>query len=544
MTLTRVLLLIVCLGYNVIATPVQNQNDIGYNELEDYDTFADTSDQHEESEFPDMEKETMQSKLQNEEIDINEKYQEKDVIPDKEMVLQEVNDDNPLSQMQSIRNEKSENQNDIGYNELEDYDTFADTNDQHEESEFPDIEKETMQSQLQDKEIDTNEQYQEKEEIPDIEKEMILQEEVNDDNSISQIPSIRDEKNEKDNQTQNERVFSAAGIGCLRQKGRDKTNYFTTKYIVGGSGGDFRTINFNGERIGEVVRSLKVWVDKRTIRSIQVEITNGRRYTYGHKKGDESEKFYFEPGELLRSLEIWGNGKCGLAGRVAGLRFRTNKGRKFEVHSSGQRNGPYRPPIGSGILVGVQVRAGDDLDALGFLILRRVEKAILSNIRYPSLHTLALRTKPIRIDTVTYNNKHSSIASHYTLSGSKAITEKESWSTTKSLEKEVSAEFEVRGSALFIEKSAKLGVRVKVGLSGTRSRETTTTTTRSYNFQIDVPPRKTVEATATVFEGVINTPYTGTMKYFLETGITFQYNVRGTYKGVAVSQIVVTKTEI
>ena len=543
MTLTRVLLLTVCLGYNVIATPVQNQNDIGYNELEDYDTFADTSDQHEESEFPDMEKETMQSKLQNEEIDINEKYQEKDVIPDKEMVLQEVNDDNPLSQMQSIRNEKSENQNDIGYNELEDYDTFADTNDQHEESEFPDIEKETMQSQLQDKKIDTNEQYQEKEEIPDVEKEMILQE-VNDDNSISQIPSIRDEKSEKDNQTQNERVFSAAGIGCLRQNGRDKTNYFTTKYIVGGSGGVFRTINFNGERIGEVVRSLKVWVDKRTIRSIQVEITNGRRYTYGHKKGDESEKFYFEPGELLRSLEIWGNGKCGLAGRVAGLRFRTNKGRKFEVHSSGQRNGPYRPPIGSGILVGVQLRAGDDLDALGFLILRRVEKAILSNIRYPSLHTLALRTKPIRIDTVTYNNKHSSITSHYTLSGSKAITEKESWSTTKSLEKEVSAEFEVRGSALFIEKSAKFGVRVKVGLSGTRSRETTTTTTRSYNFQIDVPPRKTVEATATVFEGVINIPYTGTMKYFLETGKTFQYNVRGTYKGVAVSQIVVTKTEI
>ena len=435
-----------------------------------------------------------------------------------------------------------QNQNDISYNELEDYDTFPDTNDQHQEkNEFLDMEKEAIQNQLEDEEIDTNEQYQENAKIPDMDKEM-WQEQVNDDNSLP----IRHEKHEKDNETQNERVFSAAGIDCLRLKGRDKTNYFTTKYIVGGTGGNFRTINFNGERIGEVVRSFKVWVDNRygAIRCVQVEITNGRSYTYGDKKGYESEKFYFQPGELLKSLEIWGNGKCGKAARVAGLRFRTNKGRKFEVHSSGRRNGPYRPPIGSGILIGFQLRSGSALDALGFLILRRVEKAILSNIRYPSLHTLALRTKPIRIDTVTYNNKRSSIASHYTLSGSKAITEKESWSITKSLETEVSAEFEVRGSALFIEKSAKFGVRVKTGISGTRSRETTTTTTRSYNFQIDVPPRKTVEATATIYEGVINTPYTGTMKYFLETGRTFQYNVRGTYKGVAVSQIIVTKTEI
>ena len=434
-----------------------------------------------------------------------------------------------------------QNQNDIGYNELENYGTFPDTNDQHQEkSEFPDMEKETIQNQLEDEEIDTNEQNQENAKIPDMDKEM-WQEQVNDDNSLP----IRDEKHEKQDQTQNETVFSA-GIGCLRQTGRDKTNYFTTKYIVGGTGGGFRTINFNGERIGEVVRSLKVWVDNRygAIRCVQVEITNGRSYTYGAKSGYESEKFYFQPGELLKSLEIWGNGKCGKAARVAGLRFKTNKGRKFEVHSSGQRNGPYRPPIGSGILIGFQLRSGNALDALGFLILRRVEKAILSNIRYPSLHTLAVKTKPIRIDTVTYNNKRSSIASHYILSGSKAITETESWSITKSLETEVSAEFEVSGSGLFIETSAKFGVRVKTGISGTRSRETTTTTTRSYDFQIDVPPRKTVEATATIYEGVINTPYTGTMKYILETGRTFQYNVRGTYKGVAVSQIIVTKTEI
>ena len=60
------------------------------------------------------------------------------------------------------------------------------------------MEKETIQNQLEDEEIDTNEQYQENGEIPDMDKEMMWQEQVNDDNSLP----IRDEKNEKRNETQ------------------------------------------------------------------------------------------------------------------------------------------------------------------------------------------------------------------------------------------------------------------------------------------------------------------------------------------------------
>ncbi len=307
---------------------------------------------------------------------------------------------------------------------------------------------------------------------------------------------------------------------------------------MGGHGGLPVYLGFGeskGPKSGNVVRSLKAWVDDHTLRGIQVEFTDETTSTVGMQEGNSTERFYLASGEKVSSLQVWGSsfdtGRCG------GFVLKTDQGREFIVTSPTRKGEPYQPELGSGILVGVFGREGHDVDALGFALLRRVEKAQLINVEYPELSTLLVQTKSKDIKTITYDNTQGQTSQQFTFAGKESVITSSSWSITAGMEAGVETEVKA-GFPILAE--AKVKVTAKVSVSTTHSRQSSKTTEQSFSFPVTVPAGKNMQATATLYEGDIDTEYTANMVYTLDSGMTFQYAVRGTYNGVSASQAVVT----
>lgn len=319
------------------------------------------------------------------------------------------------------------------------------------------------------------------------------------------------------------------------------TAYFTSQTAVGGSGGGEFYYGVKKGQIspssGAVVRLLKAWYDSNTMRGIQIELTNGGKHSFGRQEGTQSQPFYFADGETIQSLKIWASDHD--TGRCGGFELITNEGRKFDVDA--RRTGdPYQPEIGSGILVGLFGRAGADIDCLGFALLRRVESAVLVNVDYPDISTLQVKTKPRQIQTITYDNSDGTVEQTFTFSGSESVEETETWSVTAGIETSVSTEVQA-GIPIIAEGSVTASLSVSV--SGTYERSTKKTTVQSFNFPVTVPPGKRMLASATLYEGNIDTEYTGKMVFTLDSGKSFNYEVNGIYSGVSASQAVVKTDE-
>jgi hypothetical protein len=108
---------------------------------------------------------------------------------------------------------------------------------------------------------------------------------------------------------------------------------------------------------------------------------------------------------------------------------------------------------------------------------------------------------------------------------------------------EVSVQVEVKAGFPLIAGgtgSASASGSLTVSVSGTYKTTNKHTAQQSFKFPVTVPPRQCIQATATLYEGEIDTRYTARMVYTLDSGKEFQYSVSGTYKGVAVDKVVVT----
>ena len=239
------------------------------------------------------------------------------------------------------------------------------------------------------------------------------------------------------------------------------------------------------------------------------------------------------------SLKIWyGNwntGRCGGFELTTNEKNIDNQNRIFSVPAP--RDGdPYEPELGSGILIGVFGKCGEDIDNLGFALLRRVESAQLLEVNYPNISTLLVPTGPKYIKTITYDNSGGTTPQTFTFSGSESVQTSESWSVTSGLE--VGVETEVKAGFPILAE-AKVKVSVQLSISGTYGRSTTKTTENSYSFPVEAPAGKHLQATATLYEGNINTTYTAKMQYHLDSGKQFVYSVSGSYEGVSVSEAAV-----
>ena len=160
-------------------------------------------------------------------------------------------------------------------------------------------------------------------------------------------------------------------------------------------------------------------------------------------------------------------------------------------------------------------------------------------MQYPDISTLQVTTSPKEIKTITYDNSNGTNAQTVTLAGSETVETTESWLVTAGVKTEVETEVKA-GFPILVEGKAK--VSVTMSISGIYGRTNTQTTEQSFSFPINASAGEHTQATATLYEGNIDTNYTAKMVYNLDSGKSFYYHVTGAYSGVSVSQVVVTTT--
>jgi hypothetical protein len=271
------------------------------------------------------------------------------------------------------------------------------------------------------------------------------------------------------------------------------------------------------------------------MRGLKVELTDGKQKMFGLKQGISTEKFYLGGGEKVTSLKMWPTHHH--TGRIGGLELVTDLKRRFKVPMRQRKGNPYEPELGSGILIGVFGRHGRDIDSLGFALLRRIQSATLTSMNYPDLNRLRIKTKPKQIKSITYDNTKGKADQSFTFAGSETAETSQAWSVTTTLE--VGVEVKVDASIPLIAEGG-LTVSTKFSVSGSYERSSTHTTEQSFSFPVTVPAGKREKATATLYEGKIDTRYTAMMSYILDSGKRFSYRVSGTYSGVTSSQVIVT----
>ena len=298
--------------------------------------------------------------------------------------------------------------------------------------------------------------------------------------------------------------------------------YATPVRLIGGRGGGYTQKTYTD---GRTLKKIEAWAGGWQLRGVRFHWSNGHQETVGKPVGRHSS-FTFQTGERLKSLSLWGN---GAGTRCGAFRMRTDRNREYfpKMTSWGLKT-EYHVNVGSGIIVGFVARHGGDVDALGFYLLRPIKHAVLKNVNYPQLHLNRVGLRPWNIDVVNYPNYGSTIQSQK-LSGTRAVTTSSEWSISTSLEYSISVSVQAGVPAVA---SAGVKTTFKVGITATYNRKTVRTDTRTYNFQVKVPPRKRTYAIARIYHGPLNTKYTGTMYVTLDNGQHFRYNVQGYYKGV------------
>ena len=206
---------------------------------------------------------------------------------------------------------------------------------------------------------------------------------------------------------------------------------FSSEFAIGGAGGSnfISTSQYKENGVwkltGNVVQKLGVWTNGKALKAISVTYTDGNSAMFGKKGGDYKE-FIFATGEAINSLQLWGNGQGTRTGRVE---FTTNKQRSF-AHGkdvSGQTGFP-QPNLGSGILMGLVGRAGDEIDALGFVFLKKVRSVRITDVNYlTDFNTAATFTD------VTLREVDLPADFNWQCSGSETREEVTNWSQTASL---------------------------------------------------------------------------------------------------------------
>ncbi len=314
-------------------------------------------------------------------------------------------------------------------------------------------------------------------------------------------------------------------------------SYFTSNVAIGGPGGSpfLCGVGPNPPQSGTVVRSLQVWYFKGSrVTALEVGLSNKEFISFGTKYADAyvSERFVIAPNEKISLLKLWPSTYQG--GRCGGFEVVTDQNRNFSV-DAWRHFPPYELEIGSGLLVGMYGRAHDDIDCLGFGLLRRVTSAQLIEVQYPDLSMLRVTTQPKQIQSTTYDNSNGATEKEFIVEGNINVTSAESWSPTDGMESSIEAKVKA-GIAILAE--AKEIAAVTLSVSGTYDRSNINPSKHSYAFPVIVPAGELLRATGTLYEGSIKTEYTGKMLYTLASGASFSYDVSGEYNGISASQVV------
>ncbi|KAF4115054.1 hypothetical protein G5714_002543 [Onychostoma macrolepis] len=308
----------------------------------------------------------------------------------------------------------------------------------------------------------------------------------------------------------------------------------TTVQIVGGTGGF--PFSFTGQKNGASLEKIGVWEGEWQVKAVKLWLSDGRSETFGNPDGPYQE-YVFKLGECFTSLSLWDNGERK---RLGGIKFKTNQGGNFFAKMT-KNSLPTEIPmdVGSGYCLGVVGNAGADIDRMGFLFLSAVQSAVLTNVNYPTIHQLIPKVTMEEIKSVTYRN-NSSAKQQQTIESSKKVTNKSSWSMSKSFTATFSMDVKA-GIPGILEVST--GFSVSIGSESTYGLELTDERTETLSTTVDVPPKKKVDVDINIGRATFDLPYTGTVKITCKNGSVLEYETNGQYKGVTYTDIKVDTKE-
>lgn len=324
------------------------------------------------------------------------------------------------------------------------------------------------------------------------------------------------------------------------------SDFITKKCIdlqtIGGGGGSSFS---NYKEDGSLISRIEAWADDNRMRGIKVYYSNTEAgYTEGDvgymfgKAGGKKFEYTFQPGETLLSLSIW-NTKWKDKTFVGAFKFTTSLGNTFNPREKTSSHKEYVLNYGYGALVGVAGRCGDALDNLGFYLIKKAKKVLLSDVSYD---TSSLPT-PIAnnlVDMPYLNN--SSVEQTYEYSYSYTAFRESSWTVSSIYEQSYSVTLSAEVPVL----EATVGAEASASWTFTQENSTTETYSETQQitatYPVTVPPYTSVSLDLTYFSGKCSMFYSGKVALTLDNNEKFSYLATGNYAGGNTTQITATLT--
>lgn len=306
--------------------------------------------------------------------------------------------------------------------------------------------------------------------------------------------------------------------------GGNPTQYCAPVRIIGGDGGD--PFDCNLVMLGGALKEISAWVDGSVVRQIYMLFSDGTSFIEGTSSGDPDQTYNFAQGETISALSLWGN---GVGTRLGRIRFTTSSGGRFD--SGGSTSTEYHVDVGSGICVGATGRSGSDIDNLGFYFLKSFTSMKLDNVIYSDLN--GQPCNPDNLSRETYTNNGTD-EKQYTFSGSIAVTDTSTWTTTQT--------FSFGGSIGLTAGVPTIGevnstFTWEVGSSSEQSFSESSTHEMDWSYSGTLAPGASITLLAVTYTGQADVSFTGTVHIVFTDSTTLEYPVSGTYEGVSYTTV-------
>ena len=169
-----------------------------------------------------------------------------------------------------------------------------------------------------------------------------------------------------------------------------------------------------------------------------------------------------------------------------------------------------------------------------------IEKIYMFNVRY-DLNTEKQQSEPVQMSPTVVEN-FSDRPQTATRTISYSVSESSSFQFSQAIELGIEVEFTAGSPLIGVEQETSISVSTTSTFS--TGQTTTKTHTDSINAQIELPGKSKITAVISGTKCKTDIPYTATITKVYYDGSEAQANISGVYKGVAISDIKVTYSEI
>jgi len=285
---------------------------------------------------------------------------------------------------------------------------------------------------------------------------------------------------------------------------------------------------------GSSVRRLRVYRNSGNntyLRGVVAFFSDDSEMRGGVRK-DQHLDIEFADDEVITSMTLWQlASSSSSSARVARIDLTTSHRSWGYGMEDTARLSSKAVSVGSGILVGFQGRAGDDLDFLAPVFLRTVSDSTVSDIRFEKANTDdGLRLVTLREGSAVYNGSDYS----WTFSGSESRTSSTSFSGGFTSSLSASTTFQAKIPSFF---EGSIGSSMSAGTSDSHSQSSGDAVQLSWSTTValssDVP---SVSCSALVWEGHLNVRWSG-IQTVSAGGASVSFPVSGSLRHVAYGKV-------